>query len=367
MPERDLDAMRVRLAGIDREIMDLALRRRELAQAIGQVKQTRGLPIRDFAHEKEVIGRARLAAAGAGLDPALAEELMVLLIRSSLAAQEQDRVQAAGAGEGRRVLIIGGAGRMGSWFGRFLASQGFTVEVADPAGAVPGWTSYDTWQEAGSGHDVVVVAAPLRAAAEVLTELASRPPPGLIFDIGSLKSPLRAGLEALAAAGAAVTSIHPMFGPDAELLSGRHVVFVDVGVPQATAAAKELFASTMAAQVDMDLEAHDRLVAYILGLSHALNIAFFTALADSGEKARDLAALSSTTFDAQLAVAGAVAAENPSLYFEIQSLNAHSAESLGALVTAVTRLQQVVAAADEDGFRNLMERGYAYMRDVHRG
>ena len=94
-----------------------------------------------------------------------------------------------------------------------------------------------------------------------------------------------------------------MFGPDTELLSGRHVIFVDLGVPEATAAARALFEPTMATLVEMDLESHDRLIAYVLGLSHALNIAFFTALAESGEAAPQLATLSSTTFDAQLGVA----------------------------------------------------------------
>ena len=94
-----------------------------------------------------------------------------------------------------------------------------------------------------------------------------------------------------------------MFGPDTELLSGRHVIFVDLGAPEATAAARALFEPTMATLVEMDLESHDRLIAYVLGLSHALNIAFFTALAESGEAAPRLATLSSTTFDAQLGVA----------------------------------------------------------------
>ena len=44
--------------------------------------------------------------------------------------------------------------------------------------------------------------------------------------------------------------------------------------------ARELFAPTMAEQVVMSLDDHDRLIAYVLGLSHALNIAFFTALAE---------------------------------------------------------------------------------------
>ena len=107
----------------------------------------------------------------------------------------------------------------------------------------------------------------------------------------------------------------------------------------------------MATLVEMDLESHDRLIAYVLGLSHALNIAFFTALAESGEAAPRLATLSSTTFDAQLGVAAKVAAENPDLYFEIQTLNDYGTESLAALLYAVERLRSVVRANDLEGFR----------------
>ena len=212
-------------------------------------------------------------------------------------------------------------------------------------------------------HDFIVVAASLHASGEILQALAERKPVGIVFDIGSLKSPLRSGLLALRDAGVNVSSLHPMFGPDTELLTGRHVIVVDVGVPAANAAVRELFQSTMAIQVDMELDRHDRLIAYVLGLSHALNIAFFTALAESGEAAPRLATLSSTTFDAQLGVAAKVAQEHPDLYFEIQTLNDYSTESLAALLYAVERLRSVVRANDLDGFRALMTRGKAYLKD----
>jgi chorismate mutase/prephenate dehydrogenase len=118
----------------------------------------------------------------------------------------------------------------------------------------------------------------------------------------------------------------------------------------------------MATLVDMDLEHHDHLIAYVLGLSHALNIAFFTALAESAARAAPrLATLSSTTFDAQLRVAGKVAAENPDLYFEIQRLNDYGTESLTALLYAVERLRSLVRAGDRAGFRRADERGHAYL------
>jgi chorismate mutase/prephenate dehydrogenase len=127
------------------------------------------------------------------------------------------------------------------------------------------------------------------------------------------------------------------------------------------AEAESLFASTMAVRVGMDLESHDRVIAYVLGLSHALNIAFFSALAESGEAAPRLAEVSSTTFDAQLDVAANVARENPHLYFEIQSLNDYGSESLAALLNAVERLRAVVSAGDEAGFVALMKKGREYL------
>jgi chorismate mutase/prephenate dehydrogenase len=272
-------------------------------------------------------------------------------------------VAARGRGAGRRALVIGGCGKMGRWFVEFLNSQGFAVDVADPAGPADGRAHRADWQSDDLSHEVIVVATPLGITAAILEQLARHRPPGLVFDIGSLKTPLRSGLEALHRAGVRVTSLHPMFGPDTDLLSGRHVIHVDVGRPDAVADAQALFASTMAEQVVTTLDDHDRLIAYVLGLSHAINIAFFTALAESGEAAPRLARLSSTTFDAQLGVASLVAGESPALYFEIQALNQYGGESLAALADAVGRLQTMVASQDAAGFARLMRRGQAYLQD----
>jgi chorismate mutase/prephenate dehydrogenase len=141
------------------------------------------------------------------------------------------------------------------------------------------------------------------------------------------------------------------------------VVFVDLGNAAALESARALFAPTMAEQVVMSLDDHDRLIAYVLGLSHALNIAFFTVLADSGEAAPRLARMSSTTFDAQLDVATRVAQDSPELYYEIQSLNDYGAESLEALSQAVERLRTAVLSQDHHTFVALMRRGRDYLQD----
>ena len=357
----NLDELRTALTDLDAQLVELVARRQALSEQVAAVKRATGRATRDFGREREVILRGRNTAARLGVSPDLAESLLRQLIQSSLATQEQARVAAQAHGSGKRALVIGGRGKMGGWFAEFLASQGFRVAIADPAGAPPGFDAVADWENDALDFDLIVLGTPLSVTTRLLEILAKRRPRGLIFDLGSLKTPLRAGLEALVNAGCRVTSLHPMFGPDTELLSGRHVIFIDLGNADALREAQELFAPTMAERVVMGLDEHDRLIAYVLGLSHALNIAFFTALADSGEAAPRLAKMSSTTFDSQLEVATRVAAESPDLYFEIQSLNDYGGESLLALQQAVGRLIDAVKSGNAGEFTDLMTRGRAYL------
>jgi chorismate mutase/prephenate dehydrogenase len=359
-----LDELRRELDQLDGELLGLIAKRQSISRQVAEAKRATGHPTRDFEREREVILGVRRRGEAQGVSGDLAEKVMRLLIRSSLTTQEKASVASQGAGSGRRALVIGGNGKMGGWFMQFLASQGFAVLVADPSGAPEGVPQVADWRTVSDldAFAFIVVAAPLGSSGRILNELALRRPAGVVFDLGSLKSPLRGGLNALKAAGVKVASVHPMFGPNTELLSGRHVIFIDLGNAEALAAARELFAHTMAEQVVMSLDEHDRLIAYVLGLSHALNIAFFTALAESGEAAPRLAKLSSTTFDAQLDVASAVAGDSPDLYFEIQALNDYGAESLQALSSAVERLRAAVLTRDSGTFKAMMQQGLEYLQ-----
>ena len=355
-----LEQLRKNLSAVDRRLVELIAERQQIVGEIGKSKLSTGTGTRDYGREKDVLDMGRKQAVELGVDPDLVEGMLQQLILTSLESQERDRVIAEGKGNGRRVLVIGGAGKMGRWFVDFFASQGFETVVADAA-VEDGPGRFRNWTDAGVDFDCIVVAAPLAVSGRILAQLAVLKPSGLIFDIGSLKSPLTDGLRELQTSGCRVTSLHPMYGPDTRLLSGKHLIFCDVGDSEATAAAKELFAPTMVEQIDMSLEDHDRLIAYVLGLSHALNIAFFTALAESGEAAPKLAQMSSTTFDSQLLVSAAVAGDNPRLYFEIQNLNKYGLGPLDALCDAADRIRETVAGGDEEAFVRFMKIGRDYL------
>ena len=219
------EKLRDKLTRLDRQILNLVAQRIGAAKEIGALKRAAGESTRDFRREKNVIDGARSTAIEIGLEPDLAESLLRLLIRSSLTAQERDRVVAEGKGDGRSALVIGGSGRMGYWFARYLASQGFQVEIADPEEGSSAFPRWDDWRDTELDHDMIVVATPLRIAAEVLEQLAERRPRGLVFDIGSLKTPLRKGLKALRESGCRVTALNSSGEAAPELIKMSSTTF----------------------------------------------------------------------------------------------------------------------------------------------
>ena len=352
----ELLTLRHRLDAIDDGIVDLIAERQNVVNVIGEHKLKTGAPLRHFAREREVIERGMSRAESLGVSDILARDILETLIHHSLGKQETFQLQRSRHGQGKRALVIGGLGRMGDWMCRYLDMVGYQVDVADLAETESRFDRIDNWEDCTEDYEVIVVAVTLRPSNDILHRLAELKPPGLVFDIGSLKSPMRSGLAALMEAGCHVCSVHPMFGPNEIGLSGRHILFVDVGNSEALADARSLFERTAADCVDLSLDEHDEVMAWVLGLSHMVNVAFASALAQSGEAVPLLRQISSSTFNAQLKVAAQVVSENPHLYYEIQQGNSKTPQVIAQFQSAFEDLHLAVSEQNEEAWTEAMEK-----------
>lgn len=360
-----LQQLRQRLDGIDQALLDLVAQRQQLVGEIGRFKRQRGRHLRDFEREAQVLALAEQRGTALGLEGHLCRQLMSLLIEYSLESQELGQLSHRAQGQGQRALVIGGLGRMGRWFSDFLDIQGYEVCIADQTiDTSSPYLSTQDWPAWVHEVDLIVVAVPMAACQRVFDKLVELKPRATIFDLGSLKSPLAAGLKQLAQQQLAVTSVHPLFGPDTSMLSGKHVVVLDLGHAAALQQARRLFENTMADVVTLSVDDHDRLMAYVLSCTHLMNIAFAKVLADSGEQALTLRQISSSSFEAQLQVVRRIADENPQVYYEIQSLNPHAAQVRGALIQVLCDLDDSVRRQDDAGFRKIMARNRDYLSRV---
>jgi chorismate mutase/prephenate dehydrogenase len=361
--EPDLKGLRRKIAEIDRGILELARERIDAAREIGHIKMRADLPLRDYGTERVVLDRTREYCEELGLPFELGEGVLHVLVEEAVRVQEELRERSPQSGP-KRALVVGGGGGMGGWLCRYLEAQGHEVSVMDPRGAPEGFRRVDSLAESWHTSDVVALAVPLDIGPEVYGEILMLPPGPLVFDIFSLKSHVADVIAEAVLRGHLVASVHPMFGPTARLLSGRALIVCDTSSAEALARVRELFEATSLEVVEIPLDEHDRRMADVLGLSHAISLVFARALLSSPLDAREMAEVASTTFKKQMTTTREVVSENPELYYQIQRLNPHSGAALERLAVAVESFRSDVADGRPEKLADEMERARRLIEEL---
>lgn len=348
-----IETLREEIAELDRQIMDLIGKRITVAKRIGNWKNETGNPIRDVQVEERVIDRYIGIGESYSISKRTSREVAQALIREAVDVQAAlPRVK-----DGKRILILGGEGKMGRWLDRFLTDNGHDVVSLDVGG--------QTIADAIQGMDVVIISTPISTVNGILREIEATGTDALIFDISSLKSPFLRTLKDMAQ-NMSVCSVHPMFGPNIPSLYDRNILFCDCGDRKAVEDAMQLFDGHGANMVTLMLDDHDRRMSYVLGMSHAINIAFFTSLADSGLDYKELKEVGSTTFRKMIEGSEEVARENPLLYYEIQNLNDNAVVTWARFMEAVDKVKEASLADSPEKFQEIMERGRVYFEGQSR-
>ena len=75
-----LEDLRQRVNDLDRQLIALVAERKAVSEEVARVKRATGKPTRDYEREREVIMGVRAMAEERGVSPALAEQLLRLLL-----------------------------------------------------------------------------------------------------------------------------------------------------------------------------------------------------------------------------------------------------------------------------------------------
>ncbi len=355
-----LERLREEVRQVDAALVELIARRLELVEAIGRLKKAHGVPLRDWSVEKAVVHHALDRARALRVSEDLVRRVIQLLIEESRVLQE--RMHYTGnATTTESICIVGGGGQMGQWFAQFFADQGHRVWLYDVRGPIPGWTCVPTLEEGLQDATVALIATPLEVVPQVIRSIADTEFAGVVCDIASLKSHLQDAVTEARQRGLRITSIHPMFGPRTRTLTDKVIIVCDCGDPEATARVMRLFQDTAVTLVPLSMVDHDRMIAYILGLSHFINILYAALLAGSGWSFEQLQQIGSTTFLSQIATTETVVRENPDLYFAIQHLNPFTPALYAAIDRTLRELVEIVRNGYREQFRRVMERGRQWL------
>lgn len=207
--------------------------------------------------------------------------------------------------------------------------------------------------------DLVVLATPVSAMADVLRHAASALRPGcIVTDVGSVKGALTETLPGLLPPNVHFVGSHPMAGSHergmrharADLFEGAVCIVTPTAGSDAAAVAKvEAFWSALGARVERrSAEDHDAAVAWVSHVPHALAFAFAASLNEAPEGATTLAGPGFRDFTR-------IARSDAELWSEILSLNHKAlAGPLQAFSVRLAWLSRCLEAGDADAIARFL-------------
>jgi len=261
-----------------------------------------------------------------------------------------------------RVAIIGGSGKMGRWFARFLVKDGKEVviigrneskllEVKQQLGV-----EVATDVEAVRNADVVLLSVPIDDFEEVVKQVCPYTHSGqVIVDITSIKvSPVET-MHKYIKTGLTL-GVHPMFGPGAGDIRNKNFILTPTNSEERALAkkAKEYLEAGEARVTLMSPYEHDEMMAVILGLSHFIALVSADALL-SFDKLKQMEAIGGSTFKLLLTLVESIISEDAESYASLQMSLPNMAEIEGLFQRRAKTWADLVKSGDRRGFVERMD------------
>lgn len=238
----------------------------------------------------------------------------------------------------RRILIIGGAGRMGRRFGQWLSQAGHEIRSLDRDDAAQA-DALLAWAEAA------LFAVPIEATETLIARYAPRlAPEALLADLTSLKSGPVAAM--LAAHPGPVLGLHPMFGPSVETLAGQKIVVCPARGPEAGAWLLAALRAQGAHLVEATPEEHDHMMSVVQAVRHFVTFALGSFLAEEGiDIARSLD-FASPVYRLEIDMVSRLFAQSGELYTDIMLASPERQALIERLAIHYRRLAGLVAGGE---------------------
>lgn len=303
-----LQALRDKIDQLDRDLLTLLEKRLQLVSEVGQVKHQHGLPVYVPEREAEMLAKRRYEAQAMGISPDLIEDLLRRIMRESYQNEHKQGFKMVNPSI-KKIVIVGGKGKLGSLFGRYFRLSGYQVENLDCA----------EWQNADQLFhcaDVVIVTVPIRHTIETIERLQPHLREHmLLMDFTSVKrQPVEKMLQVHQGA---VLGLHPMFGPDIVSFAKQVIVRCDGRYPERYQWMLQQMQIWGATMYGIDPSEHDKNMTYIQALRHFSTFANGLHLSRQPVELTKLLALSSPIYRLELAMIGRLFAQDGELYADI--------------------------------------------------
>ncbi|MFZ7199634.1 bifunctional chorismate mutase/prephenate dehydrogenase [Avibacterium avium] len=341
-----LKELRTEIDTLDQELLQLFAKRLALVKKVGEIKHQHGLPIYVPNREAEMLQARRQEAEKLGVPPDLIEDVLRRLMRESYTRENQFGFKTVNPNI-KKIVIVGGKGKLGGLFARYLQLSGYQVESL-------GRKDWDSAAQILSGADVVIVSVPIVNTVETIERLAPYLTENMLLtDLTSVKKvPLAKMLEVHQGA---VVGLHPMFGPDIASMAKQVVVRCDGRYPERYQWLLDQISIWGAKIYQVDAAEHDQSMTYIQALRHFATFANGLHLSKQPVELAKLLALSSPIYRLELAMIGRLFAQDGALYADIIMDKPENLEVIESLKQSYEESLKFFEQGDKQGFIQAFE------------
>ena len=241
------------------------------------------------------------------------------------------------------VGIIGDQGKYGKFLSRLFNDFGCKV------------IGSDLYNHSDSGNkdtvaqsDVVVFSVLPRVTVSVINSLINYSRPNQLWaDVTSLKTgPVRAMLKS----SAEVVGMHPMCAPSVKSLKGQMMIVCPSRIKN-WSPWFERFTNWTGAKIKIcEPEVHDRNMAVVQGMVHAMQLIMAATIKSLGQDVAESLEFTSPVYRVALSLIGRILKQDPYLYADIQMLNEHVPNMLQEVSSQLGHLQDMVSRKDAASF-----------------
>lgn len=302
-----LSQLRKEIDGVDEQLLELMEKRLKLVSDIGKIKSREGLSLHDPLREMEMITRHRARAIVKGISPDFIEDILRRLIQESY-SNELDSGAAQVKHDVKKIIVIGGNGKMGKLFCKQFLLSGYQVHIVEEGDS---YSAPDLFV----GANLVLITVPLAKTLDVINHLPKLPDDCILADLTSTKAaPLDAMLKSHCGP---VVGLHPMFGPRVKTLVKQLVIQCDGRHPDQYRWLIDQIKIWGSSVELCEAYEHDKLMSYIQSLRHFTAFVYGCFLLDEQVDLHKILKVSSPIYRLELAMVGRMFSQSPDLYADI--------------------------------------------------
>ena len=253
------------------------------------------------------------------------------------------------------IGIIGGNGRMGSFFKKMFLSDNIEVLISDVDTRI-------TNRELAERADIIIICVPIDVTVRVISEINPvLTKDKLLLDITSIKvEPVNKMLESQAD----VIGMHPMFGPTIPTTVNQTLILTPGRDTHGWINILQEYFKKKGMKVKITTtEQHDKIMSLIQVLIHFNSIAIGITMSRLGFDIKETLEYTSPIYRMELLMISRIFAQSPRLYGNIPMRNPHTLKILLEHKMTIEHLSKIILTKDMEKFTDLFENTANYFNN----